>query len=608
MLIQQLARRPEVTDVGHARADEHFIDFIALHRGQQTRIVRVVRRAQDRLPDVRQIDVDHRGVFRIGVGFQQLRVRQPFFHALHTTLQRAAIAVAFGNHPLQQDDVGVQVLDDRLFVELDGTARRGALRRGIGQFERLLRFQVRQPFDFQDAAGEDVFLALLLHGQQTLFDRVVRDRVHQIAQRDTRLHLAGETHQHRFRHIQRHHAGGGGKRHQTGAGREGNPDRETGVRIAAGADGIRQQHAVQPGVDHAVARTQRHPAAVHDEIRQGVVGVDVHRLRIGGGVAEGLHHQIGGEAQTGQVFQFVTGHRTGGVLRPDRRHLRLAVGAGANAGDAAGTADHLLRQREAAAARRHVFGLAEHPAVRQAERLARFGGQAAADNQRDTAAGAHFIQQHVGFQFKTGQQFVAVVVAYFTLVRVDINHVAHVQPGDIHLDRQRAGVFHGVEENRRDLAAQYHAAAALVRHVRDIVAHEPQHRVGGGFTGRAGADHVADVGQREPFPVQRLDLPDRADGAGLIRLDAVAGVFQHRQRVQRNVRTRPGVLRRGQVIGIGFAGDLEHGDGNFFRQRRAGQEPLGVSPGFDHLLRVGIAGVGLFFHVVEIVEHQQGMR
>jgi hypothetical protein len=104
------------------------------------------------------------------------------------------------------------------------------------------------------------------------------------------------------------------------------------VRVAAGADGVGQQHAVQPGVDDAVARTQGHAAAVHDEVRQGVVGLHVHRLGIGGGVAEGLHDQAGGEAEAGQILQFVTGHRAGGVLGADGGHLRFAVGARTNAG------------------------------------------------------------------------------------------------------------------------------------------------------------------------------------------------------------------------------------------------------------------------------------
>ena len=74
----------------------------------------------------------------------------------------------------------------------------------------------------------------------------VGNGVHQIAQRDAGLHLALETHQHRFRHVERHDAGRGSEGHQAGAGRERNADREARVRIAAGADGVRQQHAVQP--------------------------------------------------------------------------------------------------------------------------------------------------------------------------------------------------------------------------------------------------------------------------------------------------------------------------------------------------------------------------
>ena len=38
--------------------------------------------------------------------------------------------------------------------------------------------------------------------------------------------------------------------------REGNADGETGVRVAARAHGVGQQQAVEPAVDHAVARAQ----------------------------------------------------------------------------------------------------------------------------------------------------------------------------------------------------------------------------------------------------------------------------------------------------------------------------------------------------------------
>src|SRR5690606_221508 len=125
------------------------------------------------------------------------------------------------------------------------------------------------------AAGEDVLLAFLLDGQQASLDGVVGDGMNQVTQGDAWLQFALEAHQYRLRHVQRHHAGGSGEGDQTGTGREGDTHREAGVRVATGTDGIRQQHAVQPAVDDAVARTQGYTAAGHDEVRQGVVGGDV---------------------------------------------------------------------------------------------------------------------------------------------------------------------------------------------------------------------------------------------------------------------------------------------------------------------------------------------
>jgi hypothetical protein len=48
----------------------------------------------------------------------------------------------------------------------------------------LFDLQIGQTFDFEDAAGEDVLLALLLDGQQAGLDGVQRDRVDQVTQGD----------------------------------------------------------------------------------------------------------------------------------------------------------------------------------------------------------------------------------------------------------------------------------------------------------------------------------------------------------------------------------------------------------------------------------------
>ncbi len=340
------------------------------------------------------------------------------------------------------------------------------------------------------------------------------------------------------------------------------------------------------------------------------MGLDVDRLRIGRGVAEGLHHQVGGEAEAGEVLQFVAGHRAGGVLGTDGGHLRFAVGARAHAlafRQTAGAADHFLRQGEALAAIGRCFRLAEQVGGAQAQLGAGLLGQATADDQRDTAAGADFVEQDRGLQLEGGDHFAAVVANDLAFIGVYVDDVAHGQVGAVELDRQGAGIFHGVVEDRRDLGAEAEAAGTLVRHERNVVAEEPQHRVGGGFARGTGADHVADVGDREALGLDRFDLLQRTDRTRLDRLDAVAGHLQHGQGVQRDVRARPGVGGRGEVVGVGFAGDLEYGESQLFRDFRLGLEPLAIGPGLQHGLGRGIALLGALGDVVEGVEHQQGV-
>ena len=176
---------------------------------------------------------------------------------------------------------------------------------------------------------------------------------------------------------------------------------------------------------------------------------------------------------------------------------------------------------------------------------------------------------------------------------------------DVAFDREGAGVLLGVEEDRRDLAAEAEAAVALVRHEGDVVAGPPDHRVGGGLARGAGADDVADVGDRMALLLQVLDQLDRAALAGLLRDDALARVLQHGQAVQRDVGAAPGVGRGREVVGVGLAGDLEDGDGDLLRHFGARGEPLGVGPGLHHRLGVGVALLRLLGDVVEVVEHQQ---
>ena len=609
LAFEDLAGGAEVADVGHARTDENFVDLVAGDFGQQLDVVRIVRAGQDRLGDFGQVDFDHGSVLGVSVGLEQRAVGDPLFHGVDAALQGAGIGVAFGNHPLHQGDVRTHVLDDRFLVQGDRAGSGGTLGGGVGEFEGLFNLEVRQAFDFQDAAGEDVLLALLLDGQQAGLDGVVRNGIDQVTQSDAVLHLALEADQHRFRHVQRHDAGGGGKGDQTGTGREGDADRETGMRVTAGTNGIRQQQAVQPGVDDAVARTQRNAATGADEGRQFAVHAHVDQLRISSGVAEGLHDQIGGEAEAGQILQFVAGHRAGGVLRTDGGHLRLAVGTRQDAGNAAGLADHLLGQRVTLAVVGRVLRQAEQGRLRQAEEFTGLGGQAATDDQGDTTASTDFVEDDEGLQLRFGNHVAVLDGGDLAggLVDLQFDLVAHVHLAGVDFDRQGAGIFHRVEEDRGDLGTQADAAETLVRDERDVFAGKPQHGVGSGLAGRTGTDHVTNVGDQVALLGQSFELLDRAARARLVGFDTRTRVLQHGQRMQRDVRTRPGIRRRRQVVGIGFAGDLEHGQLLRSRHSRARGEPLAIGPGLHDDLGVGVAGLGQFGDIVEEVEHQQGL-
>ncbi len=69
--IEQLARCPEVTDIGHTGADKDFVHFVARDVRQQPRVVRIVGAADNGFLDVGQIDFQYGSVLGIGVGFHQ---------------------------------------------------------------------------------------------------------------------------------------------------------------------------------------------------------------------------------------------------------------------------------------------------------------------------------------------------------------------------------------------------------------------------------------------------------------------------------------------------------------------------------------------------------
>ena len=185
-------------------------------------------------------------------------------------------------------------------------------------------------------------------------------------------------------------------------------------------------------------------------------------------------------------------------------------------------------------------------------------------------------------------------------VGVDVDDIARRHLFHITFDGEGAGIFHGVEEDRGNLAADAHTAIALVRNVGNVVADVPQHGVGGGLARRTGAQYVADQRNREAFLLQFGNL---CGGVG----DAFPRHLVHGQCVQWDVRAGPCILSRRKVIGIGFAWHLVDTDRQDFRQLGLVDEPLGISPGLQQRLGVAIARLGTLFHIVERVEHEQGV-
>ncbi|CRZ45371.1 Uncharacterised protein [Vibrio cholerae] len=107
--------------------------------------------------------------------------------------------------------------------------------------------------------------------------------------------------------------------------------------------------------------------------------------------------------------------------------------------------------------------------------MTRFIRQATSNDQRNTTTRTHFIVQDIGFQFESRKHFARRVITHFAFKWVNVDHIAHIELRDIHFDRQRASIFHGVKEDWSDFTAKHISARALIRHIRNIVSHKPQH-------------------------------------------------------------------------------------------------------------------------------------
>mmetsp|Transcript_24495 Transcript_24495/g.47393 ORF Transcript_24495/g.47393 Transcript_24495/m.47393 type:complete len:1032 (+) Transcript_24495:111-3206(+) len=611
---EEFSRRAEVSDVGHAGSEEDFVDFVSGHFREEGRGVGIVGEGEDGFLDLVHVDFDDFGVLGSGVGFHEMGVGEPVFHAGDASFEGARVSVSLVDHPFEHDDVGTKVFDDGFLVEFDGASRGGSFGGGVGEFEGLFAFEVGESLYFEDASGEDVFLSLLFDGEESVLDGRVGNGLDEVAEGDAGLHRSLEPHQYALGHVEGEDSRGGGEGDETGSGGEGNAEGKARVGIASRAHGVGDEHPVQPRVNDAVSGPETDPSPRHDEIGQRVVRDDVHRFGIGGRVTETLHDEIGREAEAREGFEFVPRHGPRGILRSHRGHDGLAVLSRRNPVDAAGLPDHFLAQGvsggfDAGGLFRHGEDVGDGGV--EAQSRAGFGGEAPADDEGDAPPGADFVQQDIGLELELGHELVGEDVHHLPLLGVDVDDVPHVEVGHVHLDGQGPRVLHGVEEDGRDLAADAHAAGLDVGHVGDLAAHVVQDGIGGRLARRARPHHVSHVGQRVSLLQQLLDLRERPDLAVHVGLDALPGVLQHGQRVQRDVRAAPRVLRRGQVVRVGLARHLEHRRGDLVGDVGLAQEPLGVGPRFQHGVGRGprfrrrLLVAVQFLHVVEGVEHQQ---
>lgn len=108
--------------------------------------------------------------------------------------------------------------------------------------------------------------------------------------------------------------------------------------------------------------------------------------------------------------------------------------------------------------------------------------------------------------------------------------------------------------------------------------------------------------------LQSFNLFDRTNNTRLIWLNTFTGVFSIASACSGISGRDHASGRRRKVIGVGFACDFEDGNGQFFSQCRAIQEPFGIRPGLHYLLRIFVACFGFLFYVIEVIEHQQRVR
>ena len=134
----------------------------------------------------------------------------------------------------------------------------------------------------------------------------------------------------------------------------------------------------------------------------------------------------------------------------------------------------------------------------------------------------------------------------FVLMRINIDHIAHLEFRHVHFDWQSSAIFHGIEEDGSNHTTNTHTACAYVGYVGDVFTHVPKDGVCGRLARGASTDNVTDVGQRVSFRFQFLNLANRPYNAEIDGINADRSTaLEHCQGMEGYIRPAPSVRCRG---------------------------------------------------------------
>mmetsp|Transcript_29675 Transcript_29675/g.45391 ORF Transcript_29675/g.45391 Transcript_29675/m.45391 type:complete len:248 (-) Transcript_29675:1151-1894(-) len=245
--------------------------------------------------------------------------------------------------------------------------------------------------------------------------------------------------------------------------------------VSSSSNGIRNKHTIQPRVNNSITGTEGYSSTGTDKVWESVVSYNINWLGVCCCMAETLHNQVSAESQTCQRTQFVSGHGTSGILTSNCGHDRFTVLTRNNSISSTCLSNHFLSKSESL--RLMLWFFRQIEGIRNAgittKGLTCLRCDSTSNNQWNTSSGPDFIQNNGSLELKGANNLVSSSLAYLTLIRININSIAGIQVINIHLNGQRSGVFHSVEENRGNLSSNAHSSTLDIGHVRNIITHVP---------------------------------------------------------------------------------------------------------------------------------------